>query len=369
MRTATAVGTLEREPELIAAEKALASRPPAVSVAPVVTPADIALIKDTIAVGATDAELKLFLFDCARQGVHPLDRLIHFSVRTDKYGKRKYTPITSIDFMRIRAAETGEMAGSDDPVFDGHPNGDDSPPLAATVTVYRLTQGQRFPYTATARWSEYKPAEDFMWRKMPHTMLAKCAEALALRKGFPRQLAGLYAKEEMDQANGADIPQGHATGHAVRAQIQQPSVTEHVATPAGAPFLPAPTPQAPAAPAALEEREVQAAATGENRGTSLIPDDDANVYAPDDWRDSMKAIPSDAFLLTKVTTGTGDIAGFLFHHQMAVGEGEGLPIWKADQYASARRLCPAGVPVTLELATSKKSGKPYVKTVRAYAPF
>ncbi len=39
-----------------------------------------------------------------------------------------------------------------------------------------------------ARWSEYKPSsDDFMWQKMPHGQLAKCAEALALRKAFPRQ--------------------------------------------------------------------------------------------------------------------------------------------------------------------------------------
>jgi hypothetical protein len=78
--------------------------------------------------------------------------------------------------------------------------------------VYRLTQGQRFAYTATARWSEYKPDQnDFMWRKMPHTMLGKCAEALALRKGFPRQLAGLYAKEELDQANVEPVIQLQAS--------------------------------------------------------------------------------------------------------------------------------------------------------------
>jgi len=142
----------------------------------------------------------LFLFDCARQGVHPLDRLLFFTKRSGKY-----TPITSIDFMRIRAAESGEYIGNDDPIFGNDSEGNLS---HASVTVWRLVQGQRGAFQATARWSEYKPDQnDFMWRKMPHTMLGKCAEALALRKGFPRQLAGLYAKEEMDQAETEPVIQ------------------------------------------------------------------------------------------------------------------------------------------------------------------
>lgn len=173
--------------------QALAERPTEALSAPTVTTDQLDLIKKTIAQGATADELKLYLYDCARQGVHPLDRLIHFTKRSGKY-----TPITSIDFMRIRAAETGEYAGSDDAVFEETVNGEIN---HGTVTVWRLVQGQRCSFTATARWSEYKPeANDFMWKKMPHTMLAKCAEALALRKGFPKQLAGLYAREEMDQA-------------------------------------------------------------------------------------------------------------------------------------------------------------------------
>jgi phage recombination protein Bet len=177
---------------------ALMEVPAPLGPARVVTSDELTLIKTTVAAGATDAELKLFLFDCQRQGVHPLDRLLHFTKRGGKY-----TPITSIDFMRIRAADTGEYAGSDDAVFRLDEEG---VPWEATVTVYRLTQGQRFPYTATARWDEYKPEQnDFLWRKMPHTMLGKCAEALALRKGFPRQLAGLYAREELDQADHTTV--------------------------------------------------------------------------------------------------------------------------------------------------------------------
>lgn len=174
------------------ASTALAERP--IVAIQTVTGDELDLVKRTVATGATEAELKLYLYDCQRQGVHPLDRLLHFTKRGGKY-----TPVTSIDLMRTRAADTGEYAGSDDAVFVGSPKEPDL--FQAAVTVWRLVQGQRCSFTATARWSEYKPDAAHMWQRMPHTMLAKCAEALALRKGFPRQLAGLYAAEEMAQAD------------------------------------------------------------------------------------------------------------------------------------------------------------------------
>ena len=160
----------------------------------VITPDQKELVKKTVFPDATDAELQLFFFDCTRRGIHPLDKLIHPTKRNGKY-----TPMTSIDLFRQRASESGEHMGTDDAVYLGDVG---KPEFAASVTVYKHLRGEKCAFTATARWSEYCPpvGSDFMWRKMPHLMLAKCAEALALRKAFPQQLHGLYTHEEMAQA-------------------------------------------------------------------------------------------------------------------------------------------------------------------------
>jgi len=163
----------------------------------VITQEQFKLISEAVSTQhPTKPELDLYFYDCARRGVHPLDKLIHFTKR-----QGRYTPIISIDYMRIRAESSGAYAGSDDATFTG------TKPDTATVTVWKMVGGMRCPFTATARWAEYAPGdkEGFMWKKMPHTMLAKCAEALALRKAFPGQLSGLYSNDEMSQA-GVSLP-------------------------------------------------------------------------------------------------------------------------------------------------------------------
>lgn len=183
--------------------------------------AQMELIKRTIAKDATNDELQLFLYDCTRRGVHPLDKLLHFTKRSGKY-----TPITSIDFLRMKAESTGNYAGNDDPLFGYDEHGKLS---VATVTVWKIVSGQRCGFTASARWSAYFPGDTqgFMWKKMPELMLGKCAEALALRKAFPGVLAGLYTTEEMDQAGQSDAPKQETAKKAEVAAEQEPE-TVHV---------------------------------------------------------------------------------------------------------------------------------------------
>lgn len=167
------------------------------------TPEQVALLKRTICRDATDDELKLFMHVCQRTGLDPFARQIYAVKRLDKKtGKATMVVQTSIDGFRLAASRSGTYAGSDDPIFDN-----EDEPNRATVTVYKMVQGQRCPFTATARWKEYYPgqAQGFMWDKMPCVMLAKVAEALALRKAFPADLSGVYAKEEMDQAENGSI--------------------------------------------------------------------------------------------------------------------------------------------------------------------
>lgn len=156
------------------------------------TQEQVELIKRTIARDATNDELALFLYQAKKTGLDPLARQIHFVKRGGKVAIQ-----TAIDGYRLVADRTGKYAGNDDPVFD-----DEEKPRKASVTVYKIVDGVRCAFTATARWDQYFPGEKqgFMWNKMPHLMLGKCAEALALRKAFPAELSGIYTNEEMEQA-------------------------------------------------------------------------------------------------------------------------------------------------------------------------
>ncbi|AIE86367.1 phage recombination protein Bet [Fimbriimonas ginsengisoli] len=160
--------------------------------------AKIDLIKRTVAAGATHDELELFFHQARRAGLDPLAKQIYFVKR-----KGKGVIQVGIDGLRLIADRTGKYAGSDDAEFEGA--SDRGYPSKAKVTVYKMVSGQRCAFSATARWDEYYPGDDqgFQWRKMPHAMLAKCAEALALRKAFPSDMSGLYIHEEMEQA---DLP-------------------------------------------------------------------------------------------------------------------------------------------------------------------
>jgi phage recombination protein Bet len=146
-------------------------------------------------------DLLLFLKVAKNSGLDPFLHQIYAVYRWDTLlGREKMTIQTGIDGMRASALNTGLYAGSDDAIFEEK----DGKIIKATVTVYKINKisGERMPTTASAYFEEYLPSEKNrkMWNKMPHTMIAKCAESLALRKAFPL-LSQIYTEEEMQQAN------------------------------------------------------------------------------------------------------------------------------------------------------------------------
>ena len=169
----------------------------------------IDLIKSTVAKGATDNELQLFLYVAKRSGLDPMAKQIHAVKRWNRAENRETMAIqTGIDGYRLIAARTEQHMGTDDATFDSetedHPN-------KASVTVYRRVQGEKVAFVASARWSEYVQtvkdgSPNSFWQRMPFGMLGKCAEALALRKAFPAELSGVYTHEEMGQADNDPRP-------------------------------------------------------------------------------------------------------------------------------------------------------------------
>ncbi len=161
------------------------------------TPEQVALVKQTVAKDCTDDQLALFLYTCKKTGLDPLIRQIHAVVRKTNRGPVMAIQ-TGIDGLRLVADRTNNYAGSDEPVYEKDSNG---LPVKATVTVWKIVQGMRVAFTASALFDEFNPGGSggFMWSGKPFLMLGKCAEAQALRKAFPADMDGLYSKEELDK--------------------------------------------------------------------------------------------------------------------------------------------------------------------------
>jgi len=168
-------------------------------------------VRSVLAPDLSVEELRLFAMVATRSGLDPFAKQVYAIKR-----KGRVTFQTGIDGYRSIAERTGEYDGQDEPEYGawiaepfGHPE-------SATVRVYRKDMGHAV--AATAFWDEYYPGpagkvpgeheQGQMWVKMPRVMIAKVAEALALRKAFPwdpnrgRGIGGdLYTSEEMAQAD------------------------------------------------------------------------------------------------------------------------------------------------------------------------
>ena len=182
----------------------------------------IDLIKRQIASGASDDELALFVEQCKRTGLDPFTRQIYAIMRKSWNKDRKDYEFkmsiqVSIDGFRLVAQRTGKYAGQLGPFWCGSDGAwkdvwldEKQQPSAAKVGVLHKDFSE--PLWAVARFNAY--AQKFpdgnlteMWKTKGDIMIAKCAEALALRKAFPNDLSGLYTSDEMDQVNPVEQEQ------------------------------------------------------------------------------------------------------------------------------------------------------------------
>jgi len=184
-------------------------------------------------------EFDQFLHVAAQLRLDPLRKQIYaFVFNKDKPDKRRMSIVVGIDGFRSVAKRSGEYRpDSRAPRFTYDPEeiNEATNPLglvSCEVSAFQYAHGEWHEVAAVAYWSEFAPIVDGgkwstddetgrrvfkkdgtsvldpnkdNWRKMPRVMLAKCAEAQAIRRAWPDDLSAIYADEELDRARTLDL--------------------------------------------------------------------------------------------------------------------------------------------------------------------
>jgi len=178
------------------------------------------LVQHTVAPGLTPEEFALFCHVCRVRHLDPLQRQIHAVKRSswnaEKQGyEEKMTIQTGIDGFRSIANRTNMYMPSEKlPLVEGEGTSN----LRVTVWVKKFSANdtQWHEFGATAYYREYVQTKKnkqtgkiepvSQWEKMGIGQTEKCAEAKALRRGWPEELGGVYTDDEMPNQEPAYLP-------------------------------------------------------------------------------------------------------------------------------------------------------------------
>lgn len=174
------------------------------------------LIRDSYFKGCDDLEFQFAIETCRHLGLDPIAKQIYFLKVYDKNLRREVVvPVVSIDGLRLGAERSGLYAGQTPPEWCG-PDGvwrdvwlGKGPPSAARVGVLRKDFDA--PVYGVCRYESFVRTKrdggpSGWWATAPEHMLAKCAEAQALKKCMPRELSAATKVQDVDLREPEDRP-------------------------------------------------------------------------------------------------------------------------------------------------------------------
>lgn len=209
---------------------------------------NVALIRRTVARDCNPDEFDMFVSMARSLQLDPLRKQIYaFVYNKADPAKRKLTLVVGIDGFRTIADRTGCYRPDEDPPtyeISEAAKGPTNPVglISARVRVFKFAHSAWHRVTAEAYWDEYAPIKDEWaydekvgkrqptgrlsldtsgnWGKMPRLMLAKVAEALALRKAWPDAFSGILSEDEAERSRVIDASASEMADAAEAAQRQ-----------------------------------------------------------------------------------------------------------------------------------------------------